>query len=410
MRKYLSLLAISLLFFIFLIVFFVMAVNDLQCTIVSGNSCTSGVRLIGLKNDSGGFNNAHVQNASYTSYAYSLCCNNTNSSINITGICPGNATVMNISNLTNAHVEIPSADNYSIPICLSSDWKQVYCSFPTGSCGAGQACVLSMAGTEGDNTTNAHVANCSEYDQKICCNLNNSAPTKPTLYYPADANNSVNERKPNFNWSTSTDPDGDVVDYNLTIGCGACDDACKLNVDGISTTNYTVANALCVDTNYVWNVSACDIYDACNISSNFTFQIPSRAELTLIINSTSFGEMNNNDNDDTTDESPTPLVARNTGNVILNVTVNATALFDSVAMNTAYFRFQAEENESGSYVAGCSQTTWANMQTSAQGIFCNLSYVDNNDEADLELDITIPPGEGAGTKSSDLEVGITSKE
>ena len=384
----------------------------LQCTFIQNTTCPLGTaRLIGAENDTEGYNNAHAQNNSFETYNYSLCCNHTNASINITSGCPGNATVINLNSSSNSHVEIGTNSNYSIPICLSSDWKYVICTFPTGSCPSNYTCVLSMAGSEGTNSSNAHVANCSEYNQKVCCKLENKAPTQPTLYYPADGNYSVFERKPNFNWSISTDPDGDNVDYTLNITCESCSAICEVHLSSISTTNYTVSNALCVDTHYNWTVSACDDYDLCNTSVIFDFNITSQAILELIINTTDFGEMANNENNDTTDDSPTPLVARNIGNVLLNVTINATALFDSVAMNTVYYQFKADENETDSYDGDCSQNaTFANMSTSPKNIFCNLSYEDVNDEGEIELNITIPSNEGGGAKSSTMKVSPFSTE
>jgi len=399
-------------FLILIILLCALGANDLTCYFIQNTTCPSGTaRLIGVKNDTGGYNNAHAQNNSFNTYNYSICCNVTdNSSINITSGCPGNATVIKLSNATNAHVEIGTNNNYNVSVCLSSNWKYVDCAYPTSSCNPPYACVLSMASSEGDNATNAHVGNCSYYNQKVCCKLENHAPTKPTLYYPADGNTSVFERRPDFNWSQSADPDNDSVDYTLNITCGTCSDACKLNISSITTTNYTLASPLCVDTDYNWTVSACDIYDECNTSTIFSFRINSTMNLELIINQTSFGSMKNDENNDTTDDSPTPLVVRNTGNVLLNVTINATALFTSVSMNTYYYQFKADENETGSYDTGCSQTSFANMSTLPKTIFCNLSYEDANDEGEIELNITVPPKEGAGTKSSVIKVTPSTTE
>jgi|GEM_PF-3087854 len=706
------------------IFFLVNTASGFTCTFLQNTSCPTGsARLIGLENDTEGYNNAHAQNNSFNTYNYSICCNST--SANITAGCPGNVTVINISNGTNAHIEIPSSNNYGIGICLGSDWKFVSCTYPTGSCAAGYACVLSMASSEGANTTNAHVGNCSHYSQKVCCKLENSppthtyprinsssgnnlttdnltcynqstsdpdgdgvtniynwyrngtsitvlnmpfdtnvstndtgavkdyssynnngtlgggnlskvpiwnssgkiggayvfdgvddyieipdspsvnittnritlsawvkytdaggdtegyvikkgkfgasgpytlsahedgvvyftfsngtdgigvnwgggiddgnwhhlvgtyngsqaiiyvdgiqrdntstnqnitttssvvtiggwvdnyrifngtidnpkiynfaltgsqvwkmyveensshtnyrtmvsqetetgeiwtceitptdgiddgtalnsslslvankAPTKPTLIYPADGNYSVFERTPNFNWTNSTDPESHSITYTLNLTCGSCSATCaEPNIGGITTSNYTISTALCVDTVYNWTVTACDVFNACNTSLIFDFNITSVANLELIINATNFGTMTNNENNDTTDDSPTPLVARNTGNVLLNVTINGTALFTSISMNTFYYQFKADENESGSYIGSCSQNlTFANMSTSPKNLFCNMSYVDANDEGEIELNITVPVTEGAGAKSSVMEVSHASVE
>ena len=390
-------------FLILVIVLFAYAQNDLTCYLIQNTTCPAGTaRLIGLENDTEGFNNAHAQNNSYNTYNYSICCNVTdNASITISSACPGNVTVLNLYNGTNSHVEIGTNSNYSISVCLGSDWKYVGCSFPTGTCPPAEICILSMVGSEGTNSSNAHVGNCSQYSQKVCCKLTNNAPTKPTLYYPVNGNASVIERKPNFNWSDETDPDGDSVDYTLWINCTGCGASCSnYTITDIASSNYTVTTALCVDEWYNWTVRACDTYDACNNSNSSNFTIASIADFELIVNITDFGSMANEENNDTTDDHPPPLVGRNIGNVILNVTINATSLFDSVAINTVYYQFAADENETDSYTAACSQTAFANMDTAEQRIFCELLYEDATDEGEIELNITVPTNEGAGSKNS----------
>ena len=394
------------------IILFVNASGEISCSFISGNTCPSGARLIGVENYTGGYNNAHAQNSSLDTYAYSLCCNSTNATITISRDCHGDFSVINLFNINNSHVEIGSNSNYSYPACLSSDWKKVSCYFPTGSCEAGYSCVMSMAGSEGANSSNAHVGDCSYYNQKVCCKLGNTAPSAPTLYYPANGNDSVFERKPNFNWSQSTDPDGDAITYTLNASCGGCSAACyQPLITSITTTNYTITSALCVDRVYNWTVSACDVYGDCNSSTIFNFTVKSVVGLELVVNATSFGAMANNQNDDTTDNNPNPLVARNTGNVLLNVSLNATSLFTSIALNTHYYQFKAGENKSDSYVIGCSQhASFNNMSSSPKTIFCNMSYENISDQAALHLNITIPPAEGAGVKSSVIEVTYTSVE
>lgn len=402
-------------FIILILVFFVYGANDFACTFIQSTSCPGGtVRLIGLENDTEGFNNAHAQNGSVAAYNYSVCCNVTdNASITITSGCPGNVTVFNLNATSNSHVEIGTESTYSYSVCLSSDWKHVSCSFPTGTCGA-QACVLSMAGTEGSNITNAHVGNCSAYDQKVCCSLDNNAPTQPTLYHPSNTNTTVFYRRPNFNWSTCTDPDGDSIDYNLNITCISCPGNCPdVDIGSISTTNYTLTSPLCVDRRYNWTISACDPYDLCNTSDEFTFNITSHGELVLLVNQTTFGSLDNDEHDNTTDDNPDPFVARNIGNVLLNVTINASALFISQPLNTVYYQYMADDNESGpsdSFDLTCSQTTFANMQSTAAIIFCNMSYEDANDEGEFELGITIPPDEGSGDRSSLIKIGSIATE
>jgi hypothetical protein len=386
--------------------------NQLQCFFIQNTSCPSGsARLIGIENDThNGYINAHAQNNTNHTYNYSICCNTTNISVAISGDCPGNTTVIRLSNsTTNAHVAIGNYTSYNVTACLGSSWKRVYCYYSTAVCSIGYECVMGLAGSEGTNTSNAHVADCSSYTQNVCCALVNNVPNKPILNYPVNNNGSVFERRPNFNWSNASDPDGGyATHYTLNISCGGGGCSCyQPNIDNINTTNYTITTALCVDTTYNWSVTACDAYDECNTSDIFNFSIKSEIGLVLIINTTDFGTMTVGQNLNTTDESPSPLVVRNTGNVLLNVTINATNLFTSISTNTQYYQFKADFNETNSYETSCSQhLAFANMiNITKQTIFCNFSYEDASDEGEVELNITAPSGETAGAKNSSIEIG-----
>jgi len=390
----------------------VLAANDIQCFFISGTSCPGGsAKLIGAGNDTGGFQNAHAQNYTINTSAYSLCCNSSNASITINNSC-GEAAVIKLSSEDNAHVEIGSNSNYTINACLDSNWSRVYCAYPVGSCEASYSCLLSMAGSEGTNSSNAHLGNCSQYNQLVCCGLLNYAPSKPTLSYPADDNNTVFERYINFSWLESSDPEGDSITYTLNITCG---DSCSAECDpepfeGIAAIYYLLSNPLCVDIPYNWTVSACDNQMACNTSDIWNFTIDSIALIDLIVNSTSFGDAVPGVSNDTTDFSPSPLVIRNLGNVLVNVTINATQFFTSAALNTAYYRFSAADNETGSINTGCSQSSFANMQATPSNAVCNLTYNDSNDEARIHLAILVPNDEPPGTKRSDIQFIPTQAE
>lgn len=397
-------------------VLFVLAVNDIQCIFYQNTTCPPNMsRLMGVENDThNGYFNSHAQNYSITAtYNYSICCNNTNPSINITTACPGNVTVVRLSNSTNAHVEIGTNSNYiNASACLGSNWKKVSCTYPSGSCPAPYNCTFSMAGTEGINTTNAHIGNCSTYSQKVCCGLTNSAPVKPTLYYPAHNNNTVFERRPNFNWSAASDPDGGfATNYTINISCGGGSCSCYQPFLNVTTTNYTVSNPLCIyPISYNWTVTACDIYGDCNTSNMSNFTISNQGNLILLVNNSNFTNMRIGQNNNTLTRSPTQLVAANIGNVLINVTINASALFNSVAMNTVYYQFEASVNKTGSFNSSCSQMTFANMSLSAQNLFCNLTYENNtalgNNTGNIELNITVPLIEPPGPKTSAIEVGF----
>lgn len=384
--------------------------NSLNCYFLNETSCPSGhVKLIGVKNDSGGYDNSHAQNYTIGNYNYSLCCNATNTSVFLSSGC-GQQTVIKLNLENNSHVELGNETDYSISSCMNSSWGAISCTYPTGVCDANQTCVMSIASSEGDNTTNAHVGACNTYNQKVCCGiiqLPNYAPSAPTLYYPANNNMSVFERRPNFNWSASSDLNSDPITYTLNMTCGSsCPANCEFGfVSGLSTTNYTPSSALCVDRVYNWTVSACD-YELCNASIQFNFSIPSVLDFVLTVNVTAFGTISNGANVNTENVSQfPPLSGTNNGNVLINTTVNATALFSSVAMNDYYFMFRSSNVGRGSSIAdSCSQTNYTGMDNATQkDLFCNLSYTAGN-QVYMHMNITVPINEPPGLKQSYIDV------
>jgi hypothetical protein len=413
--------SLRLLIFVFFVLAAAMLVlganNDLQCLFISGTSCPgNSTKIMGVQNDSGGFQNAHAQNWTNNTYAYSVCCNTTgNSTLTFNNSCK-QASIVNMSAQSNAHIEIGSGSNYAVGVCLNSSWQRVYCSYEAASSCSTYTCLFSMAGSEGINTTNAHIGNCSQYYEKVCCGLANNAPLMPSLIYPSPGNTSVFERLINFTWSnvSATEPEGDAVVYTLNVTCTDCVASCSTNVNvaSISSTNYTISTPLCPGNLYNWTVSACDTYGTCNTSNISNFTMANTADFVLLINATNFGTMTIGDNNDTTDFSPTPLVGYNNGNVKINVTVNATQLFTSQGMGTIYFMYKAEDNESGS-LGACSKTTFANMDTTPNTMFCNLSYISYANSANtgnIQINVTAPLNEPPGGKSSIVQFNVVKSE
>lgn len=393
---------------------------NLQCFFVQNTTCQPGqARLLGLKNNSDGFNNAHVQNTSSTPYYnYSICCNNTDTSTNTITSCPGNVTVLRLSNGSNAHVELGNYSNasYSITsVCLGTNVTQVICSYPaTGTCSTNYTCVLSMVGSEGSNTSNAHIGNCSQYSQKVCCGVINTAPSKPTLSYPSNNNASIFVRRPFFNWTASTDPENNILNYTINITCVSCPAACVASINQTTATNYTPSSALCYNKPYNWTVSACDVFGACNISDMWNFSINGTIGFDLVRNAINFSTLSLSQNNDTTDNSPLPLIGANSGNVIINVTINASALFTRV-MNTINYMFEAADNETGSFNSGCSQTTYTPLDNaSSKTLFCNLSSdvisSTANNSGKIHINVTVPSDEPGGYKNSTLQLTAITAE
>jgi hypothetical protein len=405
------LVALAVLLLAVLSSFIVSASGDLNCFFHAATTCPAGsAKLIGVQNESGGWMNAHAQNRTLGTYANSVCCNNTNSSITTANSCSG-AAIVRLYTEDNSHIQSGNNSDYPIAACISSSYKNITCSYTTSSCAASTTCVLSMASSEGANNTNAHVGNCSAYSLKACCGISNNAPSAPTLAYPINGNTTVFERRVNFTWTNAIDPEGNAVTYTLNATCGSSCTCSAINVGSIAVNYSYSASELCFDKVYNWTVTACDAYNECNTSAKSNFTIASVVDFVFVVNSTDFGSLALGESKQTgVGSGPGPLVGRNNGNVRINGTINATAVFTSAALNTNNYQFYAQDNESGSIVAGCSQTSLTAMNSAPKNIFCNLTHSDTSDEVRVHINLTVPGGEAPGEKNSTIQLTVVSAE
>ncbi|MFA5071697.1 MAG: hypothetical protein WC511_05055 [Candidatus Pacearchaeota archaeon] len=128
-----------------------------NCEVVNANECLSGnndtivLRLSDLTN-------AHVQLPSVGTYPYVLCCDVGTGSTT----CSGNNEVIGLSATTNAHAESPDRSAYSISACYSD----LVCEkITSATCPTTRPKgVLSLSAE-----TNAHVGTFNVYPTKICC-------------------------------------------------------------------------------------------------------------------------------------------------------------------------------------------------------------------------------------------------
>jgi len=141
-------------------------------------------------------------------------------------------------------------------------------------------------------------------------------------------------------------------------------------------------------------------------SNVWNFSIEPVLNITLISNTTDFGELSNNEENDTTDDSPQPFIVRNNGNYEVNISVNASQLWNSVGLGTEYYRFKVGiYNGITSFDYDNSQTTWENFTSQPKEVIRNLNYKSSNNTAEIEIYVKVPNNEGAGSRSSVVEVG-----
>ena len=164
-----------------------------------------------------------------------------------------------------------------------------------------------------------------------------------------------------------------------------------------------------MDLVYYWNIIPFDGEENGTISETWNFTIMSYVEINLTNASTNFGGMTPDATNDTTDNSPLPLALENIGNVFADVTFNGTWLFDGAAAGTFYYQFAADNTtgEPGSFNSSASQITFVNVDESEQTYLVEFNYSDSRDEAELEINLTIPGAEPPGTKQSIITLFAT---
>ena len=172
----------SLLVF-FLLAAFVQAV-DLTCTFKA--SCTGGeVGLFRAENDTAGYNNAHIElmNDSGTNYSYTLCCDtDVNHTLDNDCSNENRTVVLRINDTNNTHVQVPGeSPQYVYDVCMALSPGNLSCEYVNDTCTPSFSPFFSMASSGATNTTNAHIANYSEYTLSVCCKGGNSPPSVPVL-------------------------------------------------------------------------------------------------------------------------------------------------------------------------------------------------------------------------------------
>ena len=133
--------------------------------------------------------------------------------------------------------------------------------------------------------------------------------------------------------------------------------------------------------------------------------------ISLPTSTVDFGTVYQGAADNTTDNSPGPLVIQNDGGVNVNVSiardVNSTALFSGTGGgdNTASFQFKVDNStEPNSFNWVDSTTTWTNIPGVAgiNNVLTELKYQDSTDTAEVDLLINIPSDEPVGAKNETL--------
>lgn len=232
-----------------------------------------------------------------------------------------------------------------------------------------------------------------------------NSPPVITLTNPAN-DSSVTNMTPTFNW-TGFDEDGDSITYDFNISlvpASLCTDSDQF-AENLSDNNYTVSNLNCYYDNgdyYSWSVRG---YDNSSIGNwaYFIVKLSAIIDISLPVDSISFGTIPFLGSDNTTDDSPAPFVVQSNGNSFINLNISATNLWDAVGNPNSYYQIKVDNvtGEEGAFNWTGSTTNWVNVPALGNTIFISrLNYSDTTDSAEVDIYVQVPSNETPTTKSS----------
>lgn len=135
-----------------------------------------------------------------------------------------------------------------------------------------------------------------------------------------------------------------------------------------------------------------------------TATITNITAITIHQSPVAFGSIAAGAQDSTTDNSPVPFQVNNTGNVPINLTINATTIFTSANVNGSSYQFSCGADEgancpTGSATSVTDMPTANNTNLNRTAIY-DLPSGDNNDSREVEIYISVPSDEPGGAKTS----------
>ncbi|MBU0760849.1 MAG: right-handed parallel beta-helix repeat-containing protein [Nanoarchaeota archaeon] len=292
----------------------------------------------------------------------------------------------------------------SLPVIISHPICDVY---------SGQVASESLDDTE---TKKGDIWNCSieVCDERGECAVGYSEDllilnTLPvvSLVLPEDNYQTI-DRTPTFNW-TVEDDDGDLIDevhFNITcfdeLGGSCSDDDVDETWPG-APLEYTLTDPLkyFIDDGYYynWTVRAKDDEEYGLWAVPRRINITSFVDITLLNAGIDFGSMGVGDSDDTDDDIPLPFLLENSGNVFVNVTVNASDLWASEWNPTDKYQFKIDESsEAGAFDQGESIMIFipvpeADPELPWDVAIANFNYDVDHNTCEIDINITVPDTE-----------------
>jgi len=221
----------------------------------------------------------------------------------------------------------------------------------------------------------------------------------------------LTNRTPLFNWSVY-DADGDAVtsQFNATsFSFRSPDKVCSQNILKNSSTNNVVSDyLLCFwdrGYQYLWSVRGYDGEGFGEWASYRRFNLTAIVDTVLTRDSVNFGTIPLLSSENTSDDSPLPLVIRNDGNCFVHTNISATDLFSRARNPTPYYKFKIDNvpGEEGAFDYYSSLINWTNVFNSTSNntiAIYNLNFTDATDSAEIDIFAQVPGDEPPGNKTS----------
>ena len=118
-----------------------------------------------------------------------------------------------------------------------------------------------------------------------------------------------------------------------------------------------------------------------------------------------FGSLDYEESKNTSLGTPAPFEIQNDGNCIINISMNASALFNTKPSASDNFRFKIDNKtgEEGSFGTG-TIIDWAQVPIASPSIAIAIfNNTDSNDIAEIDLLVTVPDSsEGTGARSTTM--------
>jgi len=253
-----------------------------------------------------------------------------------------------------------------------------------------------------------------------------NTPPNATLIAPIDNSITFNRTTQTFTWAVS-DVDGDTpTQSRINISLIASSSCTDSYFDGSDTyqpgslesfsinSQSLIFNCLSDNNDYYeWSVSATDGASYGPYTSPFNLSIQALLSTTMNISVVEFGNLGYLKNNDTTTNSPKPLIIINQGNALSNVGVHATNLWQSISNPSTYYRFKFDNattngiSENGSFIWAQSTVTFTDVPLIQTTGLTDLNYSDATDSSEIDINVTVPSTEGPGVRTSTITFTVS---